>query len=530
MADDYDDDDQDQDFGDDDPDFGEGADEEEEEPVYESEEEEESEDFADEDQEEVDEDFADEDQEEVDEDFADDPEAEPLFEVAGHIAECASSCAAYLGVESQHVEEDTGHWGLEHYAEAASVFFGGNPFFGEGSLGRFVAEGFQLFGGNDDLCSKIERLLPAVSTATFDFFEKGGSIIPQGFVTLAGLEMLRRSFPNYDFSFLHVTLPERPGGQSYEPLELPPELQRIDPADTVDLRKLASPVADQGQTSRCSAFAWTHALELAANICKEPFPRLSVNFSMMQFQRLMGDFKNYQYAYKGGEGTEAGPRPGETLLRVGTCRQDYWPDHEPTPREREEQMLADAARHRLQGACVSPVHIDDLRRVLTAGHPVHLAMTTGPNFSEIGRDGLVKASEGPSGQHGWHAMLLVGYLGNYYIVKNSWGTDWGDQGYCYIPKRILVESQAEFTALFLNKTMTPAERPQAITTLPSSSPPKPVAAAKPKATGFFGKLVHFVEEVVEEVLHPHDHHCPHCGGAVGGHPANGRCPHCGGKI
>lgn len=28
-----------------------------------------------------------------------------------------------------------------------------------------------------------------------------------------------------------------------------------------------------------------------------------------------------------------------------------------------------------------------------------------------------------------HAVLLIGYTPNYWIVKNSWGTGWGDNGY-----------------------------------------------------------------------------------------------------
>ena len=36
---------------------------------------------------------------------------------------------------------------------------------------------------------------------------------------------------------------------------------------------------------------------------------------------------------------------------------------------------------------------------------------------------------------GGHAMIAVGYdnARQVIIVRNSWGTDWGDGGYCYIP-------------------------------------------------------------------------------------------------
>jgi C1A family cysteine protease len=36
---------------------------------------------------------------------------------------------------------------------------------------------------------------------------------------------------------------------------------------------------------------------------------------------------------------------------------------------------------------------------------------------------------------GGHCVLIVGYNTDdrYYIVRNSWGPEWGDQGYFYMP-------------------------------------------------------------------------------------------------
>jgi hypothetical protein len=33
-----------------------------------------------------------------------------------------------------------------------------------------------------------------------------------------------------------------------------------------------------------------------------------------------------------------------------------------------------------------------------------------------------------------HGVLLVGYSPDYYIMKNSWGTSWGDKGYMYMAR------------------------------------------------------------------------------------------------
>ena len=33
-----------------------------------------------------------------------------------------------------------------------------------------------------------------------------------------------------------------------------------------------------------------------------------------------------------------------------------------------------------------------------------------------------------------HAVLLVGYTADYWIVKNSWGTSFGENGFIYVSR------------------------------------------------------------------------------------------------
>jgi len=60
------------------------------------------------------------------------------------------------------------------------------------------------------------------------------------------------------------------------------------------------------------------------------------------------------------------------------------------------------------------------------------------SFDQHKRPGVVpmpSARESSRESHGGHAMLCVGYSDpdKLFIVRNSWGPDWGEQGYCYIP-------------------------------------------------------------------------------------------------
>jgi hypothetical protein len=406
-------------------------------------------DFDSEDDDSFDEDEQQEDDEESDEaesnedSYAGDFNEEDLPEIDNDVYASAEDFPNAADVD---FEDDEGGWSLDDYQNSAENIFGEHPFFGDTLDSKLADEGYQPFT-DPSFERAFEDLAPG-STQTLTLYERAGKLFAHGYLPMALLSILQSRYSGIDFSNLAVSVP--PIGERTPPQPLPAAFESIQPADAVDLRKYATPVSDQKQTSRCAAFAWTHANEMAHNIINGEAPRLSNNYTMLQFQQMQGDAKSFRYAYQGGDGTVPGPEPGQVLAQEGTCRQMLWPDDSPQPLVDEQQMAADADRHRLP-AKPWPIHLDDAKKVLTAGCPIQLSMSTGPRFSQVGRDGLVDVAEDPSGTHGRHAMLLCGYTGNFYIVKNSWGSQWGDKGYCYIPKNVLAASEPDLVAVLLDK-------------------------------------------------------------------------------
>jgi len=366
---------------------------------------------------------------------------------------------------------DEGNWTDEDYEISGKNLFGDHEFYGDTLETKMAAEGFQPYQ-DQRFQQGFNTITPGLSDG-LHLFERQGHLSAFGIVPLIALELLRSRFPFIDFNHVDVGVPGAPGGtfEKVPTQPLPPDLAATKEKDAVDLRKYCTPIGDQEQTSRCSAFAWTHATELANNVLNKDTTRLSCNYTMYGFQQMQGDAKDYQYAYKGGDGTVAGPDPGNVLVKQGTCKQELWPDNRAEPSVAEAQLKADAANH-LLAAEPLPIAIDDVRKVLSAGMPVHVSMNTGPGFADMGRDGMMDSAETPSGQHGRHAMLCVGFTGNFYIIKNSWGTDWGDKGYCYVPRKILMESDPEFVAVILKRP--PGYEPP---TPPPAQPAQPQASA-----------------------------------------------------
>lgn len=148
-------------------------------------------------------------------------------------------------------------------------------------------------------------------------------------------------------------------------------------------------------------------------------------------------------------------RAFEALEKYGICRFRLWPyanvasvaeatDGAFPPRAHE-----DARKHRVVNGLYilrSPNNVDEIRGILSgANGRRRMPVCVGVDVFE-GCDGVTFAfptcdSEGRVASFkGIHEMLLVGYRddrsfagGGFFIVRNSWGTDWGKDGYGRIP-------------------------------------------------------------------------------------------------
>ena len=81
-----------------------------------------------------------------------------------------------------------------------------------------------------------------------------------------------------------------------------------------------------------------------------------------------------------------------------------------------------------------------MQAALAEGNPVVIGFTVYESFESaaVARTGKVPLPKRGEKVLGGHAVLVVGYkqIGRslYAIVRNSWGTGWGEKGYFYMPK------------------------------------------------------------------------------------------------
>jgi len=64
--------------------------------------------------------------------------------------------------------------------------------------------------------------------------------------------------------------------------------------------------------------------------------------------------------------------------------------------------------------------------------PAYTGMRIHSTWYGVGDDGKIAVPLAAARDFGRHAVLVVGYRDGGFIVQNSWGTDWGHDGFGYI--------------------------------------------------------------------------------------------------
>jgi hypothetical protein len=132
----------------------------------------------------------------------------------------------------------------------------------------------------------------------------------------------------------------------------------------------------------------------------------------------------------------------ETLSTEGQSAASLWPyraeaRHDHPGYEPSGAALADARARMLPfGAPIAP-EAASLLVTLDAGSVAVLGLDIHDSWREVGGNGLVALLTTGSRRLGGHAVAVLGYRGARpavdFIVRNSWGPQWGDRGHGYLP-------------------------------------------------------------------------------------------------
>ncbi len=197
----------------------------------------------------------------------------------------------------------------------------------------------------------------------------------------------------------------------------------------VDLRQTCSAVEDQGNLGSCTGNALAGAIEFLERKNKVPFIDTSRLFIYYNERVIEGTVKSDSGAML---------RDGiKTLKKQGVCSEKRWPytiskfavkPSAPCYKEALEHQIT--SYHRI-------VTLDEMRTCLAEGFPFVFGFTVYESFEsqEVAKSGIVNMPQPNERAVGGHAVLGIGYdeAEKRFIVRNSWGTGWGQQGYFTMP-------------------------------------------------------------------------------------------------
>ncbi len=216
----------------------------------------------------------------------------------------------------------------------------------------------------------------------------------------------------------------------------------------VDLRPGCSPVENQGSVGSCTANAIVGAVEFKRwkTGRQDDLSRLFVYFNARRIAGMAHEDCGARIAH----GMAA-------LLAHGAPPESAWP-YDPSKVNVEPD--ADAYAKATANIEVEYARLNGLEHIkggLARDQPVVFASSLPMRcYDEAARTGLVPAPTQAElaamlSEHGRHSMLLVGYDDDARIfhVRNSWGREWGDQGYCRMPFDVFESTMAVNTAWIL---------------------------------------------------------------------------------
>jgi C1A family cysteine protease len=222
-------------------------------------------------------------------------------------------------------------------------------------------------------------------------------------------------------------LPDLPDHRDLLYAAIAPKVVRL--PQKIDLQKQCSPVENQGQLGSCTANALVGALEFLEKKDGARFVELSRLFVYYNERVIEGTVDQDSGAFI---------RDGiKSLVKQGVCPEPEWPYKISRFRRKPNRTCyRTAKKHRILSYHRINM-VDEMRSCLAEGYPFVFGFTVYESFESdaVAKSGVLNMPTAKEKVVGGHAVMAVGYNDGKerFLVRNSWGPDWGKSGYFTMP-------------------------------------------------------------------------------------------------
>ena len=215
--------------------------------------------------------------------------------------------------------------------------------------------------------------------------------------------------------------------------------------ESVDLRSRFNPIRSQGQQGSCVAFALTSIYEYT--VYRKTNELLDLSEAFLYYNARDVD-PNEDVSIN----TDNGSRSNcaiASLRDFGLPLESKCPYNDKVYNQRpSDEAYEDGKKRLLIKALNVERKAEIFKAALAEGYPIQGGFLLCDSFfAKASIDGYVpmpteselsaaiNPAEGETRRHGRHEMAIVGYSDKLqcFIVRNSWGSGWGDGGHCYVP-------------------------------------------------------------------------------------------------
>jgi C1A family cysteine protease len=212
-------------------------------------------------------------------------------------------------------------------------------------------------------------------------------------------------------------------------------ISKLPPSVDLSAQKWMPPVYDQGQLGSCTGNAIAGGFEF--DLGKQKLPvfqpsRLAIYYDERVIERTTR------------EDAGAEIRDGmKVIAKTGAAPETLWPYVESKFAQKPSKTYYNAARAH---TCVLYQRVAQteaaIKSVLASGLPIVFGITVYESFESdaVAESGTVPMPKKTEKSLGGHAILMVGYTKSRLKFRNSWGKDWGKNGYATLPLDYVLNS------------------------------------------------------------------------------------------